>query len=183
MIDIDKLKSLLAEDDFDLKQFPLFLDQMNENICSIDTINDFDKYEWALRKGFFPDQVEKYGLTEDNVDSFLSTYAYFKMHPFNNFFRMWINDKFTLRYFLGGATLACNIPEYYLYIENSCQFTYLVNAPEDIAKGKIFLLELLQRRKMLAAKPNNATSSKGFIKFEYLDARIFMNNEEISEEK
>lgn len=180
MFDEDKLEKLLIADGFDSKQFLLFYNQLKDNICSRDEI---ERYKWAIEKGFFPAHVHKYGLTVENKEQFLPTYTYFKMHPLNNFFRLWINDKLTMKYFLSGAGLGSLIPEYYLYIENDGKFTYLVDSPGDISKDESYLWNLTKRKKKIAAKPNNGNSSKGFLRLENIDNSIFINDEEVGKEQ
>lgn len=183
MFDYEKLKRLLMEDGLEQKQYSLFMSQMKRNFYSIHCSEDLETYAWALKKGFFPDQVEKYGLTGENIEDYFSTYAYFKMYPLNDFFRIWINDKLTMKYFLSGAGLRAVLPKCYLYIENRGRHIYLVDAPEDIPHNETFLWELLKRERVIAAKPNNGHSSKGFIKYEYKDTCVLANNVKISKEQ
>ena len=53
---------------------------------------------WALQRGFTANRIKLYGLTEENYRFYLSDVDYFMMHPLNNFFAFWINDKVTLKY-------------------------------------------------------------------------------------
>ena len=80
--------------------------------------------EWTLSRGFFPSRKDMFGLNEGNYRNYLSDYADFRMHPYNNHFVIWINDKLSLKYTL-GKDFSEIMPEYYLYVENDDNYTYL----------------------------------------------------------
>lgn len=137
--------------------------------------------KWALEKGFYPGRVELLGLTDENYHNFIPDYAYFMLHPINHHFRKWL-DKLTLKYVLNSAGCEASMPEYYLYVENNGNYTYLMDLPENIKKDENFILNLLRDRKKLAIKPNSGTSGgRGFMKVEWCDAeKVRINNEEVS---
>ena len=135
-----------------------------------------EEKKWAMMRGFFPGRIKLYGLTEDNYQCFLPDYVDFQLHPYNNHFVVWINDKLSLRYTLGGDFNDI-IPKYYLYIENNGDYTYLNDAPKSIPKNKDFILNLLGEKKILIMKPNSSKSGgAGVMKVEYIDGRICINN-------
>lgn len=134
-----------------------------------------------MSKGFYPGRVELYGLTEDNYKDFLPDYNYFMIHPINHHFKIWINDKLSLKYTLNSNGCEDVMPEYYLYVENNGDYTYLMNVPESIKKDENFIFNLLKEKGTLAVKPNSGTSGgRGFMKLEYRDAEIYENNKKIS---
>lgn len=142
---------------------------------------DNDIKEWALKRGFFPSRKELLGLSEDNYKHFLSDYEDYRMHPYNNHFVIWINDKLSLKYTL-GRDYSDIMPEYYLYIENDCNYTYLQDAPKSIFRDKDFVLNLLKEKKVLIIKPNSSKSGgEGVMKVEYDETRreITINNKEV----
>lgn len=136
-----------------------------------------DDARWSLEKGFYPSRKELLELDEENWRDYLSDYGYYMLHPLNNHFRIWVNDKLTLKYMLNCARFSELIPQYYLYIENDGRFTYLMDAPKEI-EGERFLPRLLRRTGRLALKPNNGAGGKGFIKLEMLDEHEAMVNNE-----
>lgn len=139
--------------------------------------------KWAIEKGFYPGWVETYGLTEDNYRSFMPDYQYFMMHPLNNHFLKWL-DKTTLKYVLNSNGCEASMPEYYLYVENNNDYTYLMDAPAHIARDKDFILNLLKEKGTLAIKPNSGTSGGlGFIKLELRDGQMYENNKPIDMER
>lgn len=162
----------------DPKQVGFFLKEYHENATSVS--NSRDVAEWALKRGFFPDRVEQYGLTEENYKLYLPDYSFFLMHPYNNHFKIWVNDKLTLKYILNNSEFKDVMPEYYLYIENDGSYTYLMDAPEEVGKNEDFLLNLLKDKKVLAMKPNNGSEGIGFIKFEWDGDSVIKNGEKIS---
>lgn len=147
-----------------------------------------EKKIWALRRGFLPDKISLFKLTEDNFSDYLSDYNYFIMHPLNNHFAFWINDKLTLKYML-QKPLCINkekgiymdlMPEYYLYIENDGHYSYLMDAPDNIARDESFLYNLLKEKLILALKPSRGEGGCGFYKLEYLDDTIILNGNKLS---
>lgn len=157
------------------------------NTCSL----PIEKKMWAVENGFLPSSIILYGLDETNYKSYLSDMDYWRIHPINNHFAFWINDKITLKNIfaspiksISNSNIAYNLmPEYYLYIENDGHFSYLMDSPFDIEKGEDYLLTLLRQKKILALKPSNGGGGFGFVKLEYNENEIFWNGERISEHK
>lgn len=150
-----------------------------------------EKKIWALERGFFPSRIALYGLTEDNYKTFMSDIDYFRIHPMNNHFAFWINDKITLKYIftnpvpcITDPTKSYNLmPEYYLYIENDGHFSYLMDSPEGIAHNEYYLIELVKLKGILALKPSNGGGGFGFVKLEYKGGVFLWNDEAITEEE
>ena len=146
-------------------------------------VTDESQKRWALEKGFYPGRIELYGLTESNWQNYMPDYQYFMLHPLNNHFLKWL-DKTTLKYVLNSNGCESTMPEYYVYVENDKwkgRYTYLMDCPADIPKDENFLWNLLQRKKVLAMKPNSGTSGGlGFIKLELKGKEIYENNRLIS---
>lgn len=135
--------------------------------------------EFALKHGFYPGRVALYGLNEQNWKDYLPDFNYFMLHPMNNHFLKWL-DKTTLKYVLNSNGCESTMPEYYLYVENDDSYTYLMDAPAHIAKGKNYIMDLLRWKGVLAMKPNSGTSGGlGFIKLELRDGVLFENNKQI----
>lgn len=144
---------------------------------------------WDMRHGFLPDKSYLYNLTEDNWRNYLSDYHYFIVHPLNNHFAIWINDKLTLRYVIPrdlinsqDGTAIDLLPKYYLYIENDGKYSYLMDSPKDIEHDEHYLYNLLKNVGALAIKPSNGAGGKGFVKLSYNDGNIYANNDIISKD-
>lgn len=149
----------------------------------------YEKKIWALQRGFLPSRIKLYGLTENNYHDYLSDIDYFYLHPINNHFAIWINDKVTLKYVipsvfhtLGGREFSI-MPEYYLYIENDGRYSYLMDSPTHIRHDENYLLNLLKEKTILALKPSNGQGGHGFVMLRYAvdENKIYANEKELSE--
>lgn len=137
-----------------------------------------------MERGFFPGRIELYGLTEDNYKDYVPDFNYFMIHPMNHHFRIWINDKLSLKYTLNSNGCEMVMPEYYLYVENDGTYTYLMDCPQSIPKDESFLWNLLCDKKILAIKPNSGTSGGlGFIKLEIKNDILYENNHQITKDR
>ncbi len=175
MTNYDKLLDMMRQAGMDYKWARMFVKKLGDDEKAFPA-DDATK-QWALSRGFYPGRVELYGLTEDNYRNYLPDYPYFMIHPINHHFKMWVNDKLTLKYVLNSNGCADTMPEYYLYVENNGNYTYLMDAPASIPKDKDFIFNLLKEKGTLAVKPNSGTSGGvGFMKLEYRDGEIFSNN-------
>lgn len=65
---------------------------------------------WALKRGFFPGRVKLYGLNEENYRNYLPDFNYFMLHPLNHHFKIWVNDKLTLKYILNSNDCYDSMP-------------------------------------------------------------------------
>lgn len=182
MTNYEMLTDLLRENGMDYKWTKMFVKKLSDDEQAFPT--DDSTKKWALSRGFYPGRVELYGLTEENYKNYLPDYPYFMAHPLNHHFKIWVNDKLTLKYVLNSNGCADTMPAYYLYVENNGNYTYLMDAPESIAKDENFIFNLLKDKGTLAVKPNSGTSGgRGFMKLEYKNGKLFENNKEISEEE
>ncbi len=178
MTNYEKLLELMRESGMDFKWAKMFVKKLSDDEQAFPA--DIETRQWAIKKGFYPGRVELYGLTEENYKNYLPDYNYFMIHPINHHFRIWINDKLSLKYTLNSNGCQDTMPDYYLYLENNGNYTYLMDAPQDIKKDKDFILNLLKQKGTLAIKPNSGTSGgRGFMKIEYKDGTIYENNKQI----
>ena len=176
MTNYDKMCDLLVEKGMQKQMARFFVKK-----CKIEEEiyhGDEELRKWAMTKGFFPSRVDLYGLNEENYKYYMPDYVDFKLHPYNNHFVIWINDKLSLKYTL-GSDFKDIMPEYYLYVENNGDYTYLPDTPETIVKNKHFILNLLKVKKILMIKPNSSKSGgEGVMKVEWIDGQIRINNKE-----
>ncbi len=179
MTNYDKLLMLLQDAGMDKKWSKMFVKKLSDDERAFPA--DKNTKKWALTKGFYPGRVELYGLTEENYKNYLPDYGYFMIHPINHHFRIWVNDKLSLKYVLNSNNCEDTMPEYYLYVENNGCYTYLMDCPDSINKDKNFILNLLKQKGTLAIKPNSGTSGgRGFVKLEFKNNEIYANNKLIS---
>ena len=59
--------------------------------------------DWAHERGFFAESAYAFHLSDSNVADYMSDYDYYRVWPLNNWQRIWINDKLTLKYMLSGT--------------------------------------------------------------------------------
>lgn len=182
MTNYDTLLQLLKDEGMDKKWSRMFVKKLSDDEKAFPA--DDQTKKWAMSRGFFPGRVMLYGLTEENYKDYLPDYNYFMMHPVNHHFRIWVNDKLTLKYVLNSNGCEQTMPKYYLYVENNGDYTYMMDAPADIPKDKDFLFNLMKKEGTIAAKPNSGTSGgRGFMKLEYRDGVIYENNKPITREE
>lgn len=169
----------LIESGMQPKQAEFFFKLYQQDTIGFPNITE-DERKWCLRRGFLPGRCQLFKLDDKNYQMYLPDYAYYMMHPFNNHFKFWVNDKLTLKYILNNLKLKYCMPEYYLYIENNGNYTYLMDAPAEINKNSDYIYNLLKLKGVLALKPNNGSEGIGFIKLEYKDENVICNNKIIS---
>lgn len=181
MTNYDKMYELLVQKGMQNKIAKLFVKKFQIEESNYDCDEEIKRF--AMTKGFFPSYVELYGLNEENYHNFLPEYSDYRMHPYNNHFSIWINDKLTLKYTL-GLDFAAIMPKYYLYIENNGEYTYLNDAPNHIAKDDFFILNLLKEKKCLIIKPNSSTSGgEGVMKVEWLRCLQQSDNQKFEQDR
>lgn len=71
--------------------------------------------DWAHSHGFLAESAYAYGLTDATIKDYLSDYDYYKIWPINNWSRIWVNDKLTLKLMLSDKELEGFMPKYYFY--------------------------------------------------------------------
>ena len=175
MTNYNVLTELLRENGMDYKWTKMFVKKLRDDETAF-PMSDEEK-KWAMCRGFFPGRIALYDLNEDNYRDYVPDYNYFMTHPLNHHFKIWINDKLSLKYTLNSCGCEESMPEYYLYVENDGKYTYLFDAPEHISKDENFIYNLLKEKGRLAIKPNSGTSGGlGFIKLELKEDGIYENN-------
>lgn len=182
MTNYEKLQTLLIKEGMDKKWSKMFVKKLSDDEKAFST--DEKTKEWALKRGFYPGRVEQYGLNDENYKSYLPDYSYFMIHPINHHFKIWVNDKLTLKYVLNSCGCEVTMPDYYLYVENNGNYSYLMDAPSHIARDSNFILNLLKEKGTLAIKPNSGTSGgRGFMKVKLESDNIYVNNKIITKDE
>ncbi len=182
MTNYEKLLDLMRENGMDKKWAKMFVKKLSDDEKAFPV--DDETKKWALSKGFYPGRVEYYALNEDNYKDYVPDYNYFMIHPINHHFRIWVNDKLTLKYILNSNGCEASMPEYYLYVENNGNYTYLMDAPDTVKRDGDFIFNLLVEKGTLAVKPNSGTSGgRGFMKLEYKSGEIYVNNKPIARDE
>lgn len=140
-----------------------------------------EELEWAHTRGFLAESVVAYHLTDENIDSYLSDYEYFRMWPLNNWERIWINDKLTMKHIFYGTKYDKYMPKYYYY-KTPEGLTALMDCPEDNRKADTCaVINLIKKEKKIACKPCNGSLSKGFFQITFQNEELFLNGEKLTE--
>ncbi len=179
--DYDLLLELIREQGMDYKWSKMFVKKLKDDEKAFSV--PADKAAWALSNGFYPGRVTLYGLTEENYQDYLPDYGYFMLHPLNHHFRKWL-DKLTLKYVLNSNGCEDTMPEYYMYVENNGNYTYLFDCPQNVKRDKDFIMNLLREKKSLIIKPNSGSSGgRGVMKLEIADGELYINNDKVTQEQ
>lgn len=134
---------------------------------------------WAVRNGFSAEIVKLYGIEElkAHKKDYLSTKEYYKLHPLNNVYTFWIDDKLTTKYVFSKFNEY--LPKYYFHIEGSeiqrcgdCKKPY-PTTPEG-------MLECLDDCGLLALKRIVGSYGAGFYRVEKKDGGYTVNGKTAS---
>ena len=153
----------------------------NEKKCDL---YEQDYVDWAHENGFSAENAYAYGLHSENIGSYLSDYDYYKMWPINNWTRIWINDKLTLKYILSKTKFDNFMPEYYFYTVKSGEkvgIRKIAECPDYIEQSCEGVIKLLQEKKMIACKPCNGQMAQGFHKLSYDGNSYFIDDKRVEE--
>ena len=138
---------------------------------------------WALKRGFYPYRIAQYGLTEENYKQCLSDREYKRLYPINNRYKIWIDDKLTMKYMLKPFDEF--MPRYYYHLlkDRACHIMRLMDCPNDCADTYEDILKLLMDVGSLAVKPTAGTYGIGFCKLDYKNGKYYLNGNALSEEE
>lgn len=178
-IDMDFTVEQMLKDGFSEKMARAYL-----NMLEIEKKNNFfdkDYIEWAHNRGFRANTACICGIDDSNYKEFLTDYDYYRIWPINNWTRIWINDKLTLKYMLSHTEFDSIMPEYYYYTAPE-GLRALIDNPyrNDVADEKQFL-KLLSEKKIFACKPCNGSLLFGFFMMRYESGKFYVGEDEINE--
>lgn len=132
---------------------------------------------WALRRGFFSDKIDLYGLTPQNYKDYFPDLAYYRLFPINGMYGRWIDDKLTMRYIL--QPFAEYLPAYYFQI-GSGEVLRLPDCPSRLSADLNGVVALLQEKRLIAAKPHAGSLGVGFVRLEYDGSAFSINDQPAS---
>ena len=128
-----------------------------------------------LRMGFLPKRQNQYGSEFlAHPEYYLSDRQYYKGHPYNGFYSVWIDDKMTMRYIFSDHKEL--FPKYYCWIDDKGALYPLADYPgnrdaEDLA------IELVRSKGVVAFKALSASSGAGFYKVGWNNGSVSVNGE------
>jgi hypothetical protein len=168
----------LLNEGFTKRQAVLFLNLMEQE--NNNTYYNHEYVQWAHANGFLADSAYAYGLTPVNISEYLSDYEFYRLWPINNWTRVWINDKLTLKYLLSNTEYDYFMPKYYFYSLDKLkgvEVRRLVDCPDYLEQNEDGIIQLLIDVGDLACKPCNGSLSMGFFKLSYRNNNFFINDE------
>lgn len=138
------------------------------------------KKKWAYKRGFLPHRLIHYSLTEENYKKIVSDRDYFYLYPLNNNYKMWIDDKLTMKYILRPFDRF--LPKYYFHIMKERDVMRLMDCPKELDATVEGIINLLDDKGVLAAKTSAGTYGIGFYKLESKNHHYYVNGNEYTKE-
>jgi len=139
---------------------------------------------WARKRGFKPYRLEQYGITASNHTRFISDLEYEYLGHINNKYRVWLEDKITIKYMLNSFS-EC-MPAYYYLItlkNGKNRIIPLMDCPFNDEASYDDIFRLVRKKKILALKPDEGTHGAGFFKFTYQDEKYYLNGRKVTKEQ
>ena len=132
---------------------------------------------WAIKRGFMPEQVARMGLTEENYRDYISAKDYAFLRPLNGTYSKWITDKVTIHTIF--KPFRQYMPTLYYQLSKRYDETQIIPLYNDEA-GDTFedVLELIKEKQAVTAAPANGVSASTI---EYREESFFFDGEKLSE--
>ncbi len=156
---------------------------MREDFFSRNGISIKDKI-WAYRHGFLSYRIPQYGITKSNYRNFISDYDYRYLRHINNKYRVWLEDKLTVKYICDKYSEF--FPKYYYHFSvrnGEKRVIPLMDLPDYCSSDPESIFELVKNVGALACKPQRGSQGQGFYKFSYDDGKYYLNHEESTKEQ
>lgn len=132
---------------------------------------------WSIHhEGFSWDDWHVNELNKQNCAEYLRTAQYYAMHPLNEQYSHWIDDKLTLKYLCAGTRLDKYMPKYYYQIDNSGDVLALSDAPSKNCGTAEDVISLLETTGELAMKRVAGSLGEGFYKAVYKNGQYYLND-------
>lgn len=142
----------------------------------------FGKKLWAYKKGFISYRLDQYGITKENIGSFISDFEYKWLRHINSGYKSWFEDKITFKYIL--PEFKDCFPDYYYHIRQEAgrnNVIRMMDCPEEYERNYEDVLKLARYKGVLALKPDEGSHGDGFYKLAYADGKYYLNFNEASE--
>lgn len=123
------------------------------------------------------------GITDENKKNYLSTRDYCSLHPLNESYSFWIDDKLTLKYILNGTEAGQFMPDYYFILDGDHILPLMDTDEKFKYDGINGLIRLLENKKRLALKLIKSSLGVGFYKAEFDGSTYLLNEEKLTKHK
>lgn len=168
----------------------LFLPRPLQSVSWIrDQVKDFIRNKetslkekiWSFRHGFLSYRLKQYGITPENWENFISDFEYGWLRHINGEYRVWLEDKITVKYVCSKYNHC--FPEYYYHIilkNGKNKVLPMMDCPEGYCGNYEDIFRLVQEKGALALKPDEGSHGDGFYKFSYADGAYFLNHKPVA---
>jgi len=139
---------------------------------------------WISERGFNHYRIEQYRIDRLNHENFISDFEYEYLGHINNKYRIWFEDKVTIKYILNDFN-ECMTAYYYLVgmRNGKNKIMPLMDCPRGYIGSYDDIFRLVRARGILALKPDEGTHGAGFFKFTFANEKYYLNEQESSEEE
>ena len=131
---------------------------------------------WAIKRGFMPEQVAELGLTEENYRDYISAKDYAFLRPLNGTYSKWITDKVTIHTIF--KPFRQYMPRIYYQLSKRYDETQIIPLYDDNA-GDTFddVLKLIREKGAVTAAASNGVSASTV---EYRDGGYYFDGKKLS---
>lgn len=136
---------------------------------------------WAYRHGFLSYRIPQYGITKTNREDFISDLEYRWLRHINGPYRIWVEQKPTMRQLLPEH--ADFFPKNYYTtptFAGSC-LRRMPDLPDGYGINYADMLRLVREEGVLALKPESGSHGEGFKKLEFSGGAYLLNGRPSSE--
>jgi hypothetical protein len=138
---------------------------------------------WAYRHGFLSYRLQQYDIAKKNHKQFISDFEYKWLRHINNKYRVWLEDKITIKYILSQFNEY--LPAYYFYISyrnGSNKIIKMQDCPEDMSATYDSIFKLVEIKGELALKRDKGSHGDGFFRLSYKDNKYYLNLHETTKQ-
>ncbi len=134
---------------------------------------------WALSHGFMPEQVERLGITEENVGDYISAKDYAYLRPLNGAYSKWITDKVTIHTVF--KPFRQYMPKLYYQISKRYGETVIIPMEKDVYEASfedVFAL-IKEKGEVTLAQANGISATT----LAYKNGKLYFDDKAFSEEE
>ncbi|MGM9879555.1 MAG: sugar-transfer associated ATP-grasp domain-containing protein [Bacilli bacterium] len=138
---------------------------------------------WAYRHGFLSYRLAQYNITKDNYKNFISDFEYKWLRHINNYYKIWFEDKITIKYIASDYNKF--FPKYYYYIslkQGENQIIPMMDCPRGYGNTYDDIINLVKKEKDIALKRDKGSHGEGFYRLSYKDNKLYLNLKEATRE-
>lgn len=138
---------------------------------------------WAYRHGFLSYRLAQYGINKNNYKNFISDFEYKWLRHIDNYYKVWFEDKITIKYVASEYNKF--FPKYYYYIslkQGENQIIPMMDCPKGYGNTYEDIIKLVKKEKDIALKRDKGSHGEGFYRLSYKNGKLYLNLEEATYE-